>query len=196
VACNLCDLMSASETARKAPDTSADISGESIYETASARLASMHKFLADVGAGTVLPRSACRQVWDELDRVRDSVSSAVAKRLQIEASGGRPLAVCFGRRMRRVREMQQFVGTELAHMSFGDGCGVIFADSAARFSRYCPDCRKKPGGRLRAEILARAIAASEGRFLLHGGWRVTCSGCGERFSTASPRRRRCDNCRH
>lgn len=178
------------------PASSADRTGERRAE-AVRQFAVLNAALAQVGVGNSLfPKHARRDVWLALDQACDPFILSVAKQIQLEATGGRPLAVCFGRRVRRIPEMRQFVGTDLAHMSFGDGCGVIFADSAARFSRYCPDCRKKPGGRLRAEILARAIAASEGRFLLHGGWRLTCSGCGERFSTASPQRRRCDNCRH
>jgi hypothetical protein len=157
----------------------------------------VNEFLARLGEGAVITRGTRRKVWEELERARDAFATAAeAKRLQIEATGGRPLTVCFGRRMRRVHEMKQFVDTDVAHTPFGDGCGAIFVDSVSRFSRYCPACRKKPGGRLHAEVLARCIAASEGRFLLHGGWRLACSGCGERFSAPTPQRRRCNNCRH
>jgi hypothetical protein len=188
--------MAQSEPPRKGCSVSADTSGDSIYATTGARFAAIHKALAEVGEKTVLPRNARRQVWDELERAREPVSSAEAKRLQIEASDGRPLTVCFGRRMRRIPELKQFVDTDVAHTPFGDGRGAIFTDSLNRFSRYCPDCRKKPGGRLRAEILSRCIAACEGRFFTHGGWRLTCRGCGERFVATVPQQRRCDRCRH
>jgi hypothetical protein len=188
--------MSSSEAHTDRSNHSADISGDSIYGMAAARFTAIQNFLAEIGEGNVLPRLMRRQVWTEIERAREAVSTVEAKLLQIQASEGRPLTLCFGRRMRRILEMKQFVGTDVAHTSFGDGCGTIFADSTTRFSRYCPDCRKKPGGRLRGEILARCIAACEGRFLLHGGWRLTCRGCGERFFAPTPQRRRCDRCRH
>jgi ribosomal protein L33 len=95
---------------------------------------------------------------------------------------------------------KQVVDTDIAHTPAGDGCGVVFADSVSLqrpvFSRYCPDCRRKPGGRFRYEILMRCVAACSGRIAVSGGWRLTCSGCGERFFATTPQRRRCDQCRH
>jgi hypothetical protein len=187
-------------TARSAL-TSPDRSGESHYELAVVRFAAIHEMLTELGEGFVLSRVLRRNAWDALELARDALGPVEAKRAQIEATKGRPLTVCFGcRRHRQISELRQFVDAEIAWGTFGDGCGRIFADSVTDsrpvFARYCPVCREKSEARRRVEILARAIAASEGRFLLHGGWRLTCKGCGERFSTASARRRRCDNCRH
>jgi hypothetical protein len=177
---------------------SADTSGEP-FANSRRIFREVQRALVEVGEGQVMPRSARRDVWGALERARAPITAAQAKRLQLQVTD-RPLTVCFGRRVRRIPEMRQFVDTDVAHAPFGDGCGVVFADSTSSrrpvFSRYCPGCRKKPGGRRRAEILARCIAACEGRFLLPGGWRLSCSACGERFFAPTPQRRRCDHCRH
>jgi hypothetical protein len=193
--------MSQSEARRKAQRTSADISGrDAICTAAYERFHAIHKALIDIGEGEILPRKERRQAREALEQARAAVSSLEAKLLQIEAAGGRPLTVCFGRRIRRIEEMMQFVGTDIAHTPFGDGCGVVFPDSVSAsrpiFRRYCSRCREKPGGRIRSEILARSIAASEGRIAVAGGWRLSCHGCGERFFTQTPQRRRCEHCRH
>jgi hypothetical protein len=174
-------------------DTTGDRKADAIR-----RFGLVNAALAQVGEGTVLmPKHARRDVWLALESARDPFLMSVAKRLQVEATGGRPLTVCFGRRVRRIPGMKQFVGTDLAHTPYGDGCGVVFADSTKRFCSYCPDCRRKPGGRLAADVLRRTVGlVAKGRFPVVGGWRVTCSGCGVTFSTTTPQRSRCDSCQH
>jgi hypothetical protein len=202
--------MATSEAASKGHPTSADITGdfdERIQSEAAARFAHIREYLARLGEGAIVPRNSRAAIREEFGRARDAVSSLEAKRLQIEVSEGRPLTLCFGRRVRRIAEMKQVVDTEgqcvdtdIAHTPAGDGCGVVFADSVSLqrpvFSRYCPNCRRKPGGRLRNQILARCVAACSGRVAVPGGWRLTCSGCRERFFATTPQRRRCDQCRH
>lgn len=195
--------MATSEAPRKARKSSADTSGERDAEAAR-RFALINSALAQAGEGTVLPEHTCRAVGQALGDTCDPFTMAQAKRLQIAAVGDRPLAVCLGRARWKIRP---FSG---ALLPFGDGCGIIFADSRSRFARYCPGCREKPGGRLRDEVLRKRLAAVEGRVAVKhswltpefapeneiAGWRVTCSGCGERFFAATPQRRRCDSCRH
>jgi hypothetical protein len=143
---------------------------------------------------------ARRDIWEGLEQAWAPIAEArgpkAAKRIQIEATGC-PLGVCFGRRARRINGRIHFA-------TYGDGCGRVFVDdSLLRFSRYCPTCRKKPGGRFKREAIARALAGAEGRFRLgrwdfEGNrvevWRLTCNSCGERFDALEPRRRKCDRC--
>jgi hypothetical protein len=194
--------MAQSEAPREARSTSADTSGD-LHTDAARRFALINGALVQAGEGTVLPAHARRAVRWELEAARDPFTTAQAKRLQVAVVGDRPLAVCFGRRARQTPP----VGGAL--LPFGDGCGIIFADSKSRFARYCPNCQRKPGGRLQEEVLRQRLAAAEGRAMVRhswltpgfapehevAGWRVTCS-CGKRFVAAAPQRRLCDNCRH
>ena len=182
--------------------SSADTSGD-LHADAARRFALINSALVQAGEGTVLPVHARRAVRQALADARDPFTTAQAKRHQVAAVGDRPLAVCFGRRARQTPP----AGGAL--LSFGDGCGVIFADSRSRFARYCPNCQRKPGKRLQDEILRQRLAAGEGRAMVRhswltpgfapefevAGWRITCS-CGERFTATTRQRRRCDNCRH
>ena len=188
------------EARRKAQTISADISSREIQRSSAERFRAIHLALVAIGEGGVLSKRERRQFWEAFEQARGSVSRLEGKRLQIEVAEGRPLTVCFGRRVRRIEEMIQFVGTDIAHTPLGDGCGVVFPDSVSAsrpiFRRYCSRCRQKPGRRIRSEILARCIAACEGRIPVVGGWRLSCHGCGERLFTQTPQRRRCDRCRH
>jgi hypothetical protein len=189
--------MATSEAQWKASETSPDRSGD-LYLAAVAEFAAIQVFLLRVGEGYALPRVQRPKVREAIKQAGDALSTREAKQAQIEAAGGRPLTVCFGRdKHRRIREM---VAAEIAWGFFGDGCGVVFADSVMDsrpvFARYCSVCREKPESRRRSEILAWSTAAWEGRFAVAGGWRLACTGCGERFFSDTPQRRRCDNCRH
>jgi hypothetical protein len=192
--------MATSEAHWKAQKTSPDKSGE-FYELAVTRFALIHEMLTAIGEGNALPRALRLKTWEALELARDPLGSVEAKRAQIEASGGRPLTFCFGRRRhRRITELRLLIDAEIAWGFLGDGCGAVFADSVTDsrpvFARYCQVCREKSEPRRRTEILARATATREGRFAVSGGWRLTCSGCGERFFATTPQRRRCDHCRH
>jgi hypothetical protein len=195
----LCDDMPASEAPARGHSTSPDTSGD-LYADAVRGFALIHDALAEVGEGDVLSRSGRRKFWEAIESARDRLGSVEGKRAQMEASA-RPLTVCFGRRAhRRIPELKLLVDAEISWGTFGDGCGVIFADSVTDsrpvFARYCPVCREKSERRRRNEIVARVAAAAEGRVRVPGGWRLTCRGCGERFSAPTPRRRRCPQCRH
>jgi hypothetical protein len=101
-------------------------------------------------------------------------------------------------RIRRVSELKGIVDAEIV---WGDGCGLVFADldteSRTVFDRYCESCRRKGKKLRRAEIVSRVSAAVRNeRLPAIGGWRATCSNCGDRFFTTTPQRRRCDRCRH
>jgi hypothetical protein len=145
---------------------------------------------------------AIEQVWapivDRYGKSKRYAGNKIAKEMQLEAVGDRPLAVCFGRPYRKINGSIQFA-------SYGDGCGRVFVDeSRVRFNLYCPDCRKKPGGRFTQEAIARAQAGAEGRYRVlkwdqEGNlvevWRVPCRSCLEWFDTPQPRVRRCEPCR-
>jgi hypothetical protein len=190
--------MATSEAHRKASQTSPDRSGD-LYLAAVAQFAAIQEFLVRVGEGYALPRVQRPKVTEAIKLAGDALSTREAKRAQIEAAGGRPLTVCFGRdHHRRIPEM---VAAEIAWGFFGDGCGVVFSDSVTDsrpvFARYCSVCREKPETRRRSEIVARTAAAVwDGRVSVAGGWRLSCRGCGERFFSDTPQRRRCDNCQH
>jgi hypothetical protein len=192
--------MATSEARRKAPRASPDKSGD-FYIAAVAEFAAIQEFLVRVGEENAVPRALRPRVMEAIKQAGDALSTREAKLAQIEAAEGRPLTICFGCvKHRRIPELKQLVNAEIAWGFLGDGCGVVFADSVTDsrpvFARYCSVCRQKSENRRRSEIFARSTAAWEGRFLLNGGWRLTCSRCGKRFSTATPQRRRCDNCRH
>jgi hypothetical protein len=197
-----CEVMTASETPRKAPQISADRTGEdAIYASAVTRFVEIYDFLAALGAGASVPLGQRMKVWqDFMSQVGGAakLSPIEAKRAQLEASAGRPLTFCFGR-ICRVPELKQLVDAKIV---WGDGCGVVFADSVTSsrpvFRRYCSACGKSKGRQRRREDIIDRVSAmvwSE-RLPALGGWRVTCSNCGERFFARTPQRRRCDNCRH
>jgi hypothetical protein len=190
--------------ARVAPADSREVSPD-----ASAQFAAIQADLLDIGEGAVLKGVNRRDAFEFIQAVADSMSPREAKRVQLAAVGGRPLAVCFGHRNRRKNPRRPVVEDGVLFylhffFTYGDGCGRVFADeSRVRFSRYCPACQGKPGGRHRQEALARAQAASEARFRVvrwdeEGkqveAWRLTCNVCFERFETLEPRRRKCDRC--
>jgi hypothetical protein len=197
-AVKLCEIMATSEAQRKASETSPDRSGD-LHLAAVARFAAIQEFLLRVGEGYALPRVLRPQVTEAIKLAGDALSTREAKRAQLEAAGGQPLTVCFGRdKHRRIPEM---VDGEIAWGFFGDGCGVVFADSVTDsrpvFARYCYVCREKSESRRRSEIVARTAAAAwDGRVAVAGGWRLNCRGCGERFFSDTPQRYRCDNCQH
>jgi hypothetical protein len=181
------------------------VSEEAIEAAAKHVFAAIQEALAEqAGEGSILPPAARRDVYGAVAQARAPIverhgGRKVAKLIQIKATGGRPLAVCFGRGARRVNGRIHFA-------PYGDGCGRLFVDeSLVRFSRYCPECRKKPGGRFKQEAISRAQAGASGRIRVVRYdaeanpvevWRLSCSSCGERFDTLEPRVRRCDRCRH
>jgi hypothetical protein len=191
-----------------------DVPLEQVFGAATAVFQAVHEALAAKGEGTVLPRDARRHAWERLEQARRAVeevaSRAWAKHLQRRATGGHPLTICFGRRVRRVPELAQFGrpdsswAEDIVYKSWGDGCGAIFTDSADVFARYCTRCRSRPGGYFGDKVIRERVAADEGRIRVHRydqegnrvlAWRVTCTACGERFETLEPRVRRCDPCR-
>lgn len=103
---------------------------ERVFDAAGYVFGAIHRALSDeAGEGRILTRQQRRDVYEGLEQARLAVeevdSMARAKRLQTDAAGGRPLTVCFGRRAP-------------SFSSFGNGCGLVFADSLSRFSLYCP----------------------------------------------------------
>jgi len=205
------EVMAPIEAPRKGSPTSADTSGE-LFADSRRRFREIQAALSELGEENVLPRQMRRDVWEALEQARENVSTVEAKRLQLDATSGHPLTVCFGRRVRRIprRISESGPGETLALLAYGDGCGVVFVDSERRFARYCPKCREKPGRRFRDELVRRRAAADEGRIRVRqswliaaskpeseiAGWKLSCTGCGERFFAPTPQRRRCDRCRH
>lgn len=204
--------MATSKTRRKGRPASPDKSGdEAIYAEAVARFRETHGLLAGLGEGRRVGRSERRQVWEALEDIRDKLSSREAKKAQLEATNGRPLTICFGtRRRRRLPELavlwraqRDDPDEEVTIIDwglYGDGCGVIFRDSVTQsrpvFARYCKVCRDFSEPRRREDVLRRVAALWDGRLPVVGGWRLTCTGCGERFFSPTSQRRRCDRCRH
>jgi len=204
------------ESPREVPKTSPDRTGESQYDIAVVRFALIQETLAAIGEGYALPRVLRPKVWDALQSWHALESSTFgpleAKQAQVEAGRGRPLTICFGKRYPPARlpdlrdvldprgEVPEYLIPTIDWGLDGDGCGKVFTDSvtASRpvFARYCFVCREKSEDRRQGEIRARSVAAWEGRFAVAGGWRLGCSGCGERFVATAPQQRRCDRCRH
>jgi hypothetical protein len=128
------------------------------------------------------------------------------KDAQLEASDSDPLTFCFGRVL-RAPELKYLLDDTSGErfkdgppMIWGDGCGVVFVDSVTPsrpvFRRYCSTCGESRSRR-RAKVVDRVEAAVWAeRVPALGGWRLACSGCGERFFATTPQRRRCDRCRH
>jgi hypothetical protein len=179
-------------TPQRRPDDVVETAAKHVFDR-------IHEALERVGEGTVLSRVDRRDVWEGLEQAWLAIKETrirSAKALQLEVTDGRPLTVCFGRGARRVNGRIHFA-------TYGDGCGRVFADSLVRFSRYCPKCQAKPGGRFKKEAIARAQAGAEGRHRITRYdpeanpvevWRVLCRSCGEGFDTLEPCRRRCDRC--
>jgi hypothetical protein len=210
------------ESPREVPKTSPDGTGESHYDIAVVRFALIQETLAAIGEGYALPRVLLPKVWDALQSWHELESSTFgplqAKQAQVEAGRGRPLTICFGKRYPPARlpdlrdvldprgEVPEYLIPTIDWRAgrrkegAGDGCGKVFTDSvtASRpvFARYCSVCREKSEDRRQAESRARIVATWEGRFAVAGGWRLACSGCGERFFATAPQQRRCDRCRH
>src|SRR5215213_173735 len=180
--------MATSETARKDPETSTDRSREAaIYAAAVGRFAEIHAYLVAVGVGARVPRGQRLRVWRAVQTQIGNdaqLATSEAKRAQIEASGGRPLTFCFGR-ICRVPPLKQLVGAEIV---WGDGCGIVVPDSTESrrgpiFARYCSACGESKQRRHETVIARLAATVWSGRMRVTGGWRVTCSGCSERFFT-------------
>jgi len=191
--------MATSEARRKAPRASPDTSRDAaIYAKAVAQFAEINTRLSLIGEGNYVPRGQRLTIWTALREAVDRLSPLEAKRAQGEASSERPaLTFCFGH-VCRVEELRQVVDAEIV---WGDGCGIVFPDSATDsrpvFARYCSACGEKGRHRRRSDIVARVAGMvwSE-RVPVLDGWRVTCSQCGQRFFAETPQRRRCDTCRH
>jgi hypothetical protein len=202
IAVTFCKVMSTSEAHQKAATTSPDRSGEAAgYAEAVERFAEINRSLAAIGEGVRVPRARRLGAWRDLMATVSNAKAAglltlETKAAQLQAAEGRPLTFCFGR-ICKVHELKQLVDAEVV---WGDGCGVVFVDSVTSsrpiFVRYCTACGASKQRR-RAAIIARLTATVWAeRVPVAGGWRLTCTGCGERFFTPTPQRRRCDNCRH
>jgi hypothetical protein len=105
-----------------------------------------------------------------------------AKRLQVEACGGRPLTVCYGHD--------------------GDGCGLVYADSPTARGRYpfriyCETCRNRTRARKQAaRARARALEAGLEQVIASDGsgrlmWSGECVDCGKTFEHTKPHVRHC-----
>jgi hypothetical protein len=125
-----------------------------------------------------------------------------AKQLQLEASKGRPLAACIGRSWCK-RPALPYSATSQGRIVFftrGDGCGIIFRDSASlkrpQFHSYCPRCRKRKlerelKGRLKAGLWGRqSVPLPNGSCYFIGN----CSACKAVFKTFDVRQERCQKC--
>jgi hypothetical protein len=137
-------------------------------------------------------RTALFKIWRAADQARrvNGWRPAKAKQLQLEATGGQPLAVCIGRLFR----------DGLSHSQRGDGCGAVFLDSTSlkppKFASYCPECwQRKFVRELDARRRARyrgsqAVPLPDGSYLYFAKCR-----CGQVFKTDDVRQYRCENCR-
>jgi hypothetical protein len=192
-----------SESQRGARGTSPRKRGEvEGYADVVARFGEINEQLAAIGEGSMVPRGQRLKIWQNrkalLAQARDAgLLNLEAKCAQLEASDGRPLTFCFGY-VRRVSELKPHIDAEIV---WGDGCGVVFVDSVTSsrpvFASYCAVCQAKGKARRRADIVARSAAAVwKERLPVAGGWRSTCTGCGERFFATMPQRSRCDRCQH
>src|SRR6266545_3893863 len=126
-----------------------------------------------------------RSAADQARRVNGS-RPAEAKRIQLEATGGQPLAACIGKLFR----------DGLTHSHRGDGCGAVFLDSTSlkppKFASYCPQCRERKfvrelDARRRARYHGRqAVPLPDGSYLYFAKcW------CGQVFKTDDVRQTRC-----
>jgi len=147
-----------------------------------------------------------RELWDAQAQAVFALPGqrGLAKRLQLQASAGRPLTVCFGRRSRPVPLDAPF---DKRVFPYGDGCGLVYPDSTGlqrpSFRYYCERCQRRKT-ELKRRAVAQAVATREG---LHSvlvfdetgaavsGWSGNCRSCGDEFVTTSIRVRRCERCR-
>jgi len=187
---------------------SPDRSGDDRYLLAVDRFNSIQEFLELVGEGRAVPRSFFPSILHMREWASNGLGPGAAKRAQLE--DGRPLTVCVGRtyreetrdgRMRSVRVRHRLSRTLIDWNQYGDGCGIVFADSTSErrftFASYCPVCREKSEVRRCSDLLSRAVRfATDGRFPVPGGWSTICTGCRKRFVARAPRRSRCDDCQH
>jgi hypothetical protein len=133
-------------------------------------------------------RTALFKIWRAADQARQVIGwrPAEAKRIQLEATGGQPLAVCIGKLFR----------DGLTHSHSGDGCGAVFLDSTSlkppKFVSYCPQCRERKfvrelDARRRARYHGRqAVPLPDGSYLYFAKcW------CGQVFRTDDVRQTRC-----
>jgi hypothetical protein len=189
---------------RELASSYAVLSRQELAQAASLVFSEIQTVLADL-RGERLEGAWRRELWDaQWQPVLALVDRALAKRLQLEASGGEPLTVCFGKRARTV-------AVPLPHNNqiypYGDGCGLVHPDSVGlrrpSFRYYCPSCRQWETGR-QAKARSDAVAQWQGfepmlTFDEHGqptpGWLGSCTRCGDDFLTTGRRVRRCDKCR-
>jgi predicted Zn-ribbon and HTH transcriptional regulator len=188
------------------------VTGGEVKEAARQIFAAMQPELERIGEGVKLDSPSRQAVWSALTRADRALAAVEAKNIgkwiQRQAIGDRePLTVCIGR---RARVLTGFIDREdsswAEDVSFnpaGDGCGIVFRDSQRKFTRYCPECRKKPARYFERRAIAKRLAADNGRLLvprmdMDGNrlviWRATCR-CGQTFETDEPRVRRCESCR-
>jgi hypothetical protein len=153
--------------------------------------------------GQQLDGAQRRELWDARAQPIFALTGepGLAKRLQLQATAGRPLTICFGNRSRQIPLLHT------VSYQAGDGCGLVYPDSAnphaPRFPAYCPTCRQRLT-HLKRKATADAIAASRGRHtvLIYNpdgqptqAWAGTCSRCPSEYLTTNPRIRRCEKCR-
>jgi len=120
-----------------------------------------------------------RSAADQARRVNGS-RPAEAKRIQLEATGGHPLAVCIGKLFR----------DGLTHSHRGDGCGAVFLDSTSlkppKYASYCPQCRELDARRRARYGGRQAVPLPDGSYLYFAKcW------CGQAFKTDDVRQTRC-----
>jgi hypothetical protein len=154
---------------------------------------------------TKLTRPLRRQCWDAQGLILLALPGRLRelKQLQIDASAGRPLTICFGHRARHLPLPAPF--NYVAYPE-GDGCGLVYPDSTTlrrpSFRLYCPTCSKQTT-LLAKKALANAQALSQGRHRVvlineHGqpipGWAGPCSSCGREFVDTEAQARRCARC--
>lgn len=146
-----------------------------------------------------------RELWDaQWQPVLALHDRALAKRLQLQASDGKPLTVCFGKRARTIAVPPPH---HKQVYPYGDGCGLVHPDSTGlrrpSFRNYCPRCRQRE---TRRQTKARSDAVAQWlglepvlAFDEHGqplpAWLGSCSRCGKDFFTTDRRVRRCNDCR-
>jgi hypothetical protein len=148
-----------------------------------------------------------RRQWRLALEASDELGWPETKELQLEASEGRPLTVCYGHFFRAIPHARRG-STELSYRH-GDGCGLVFPDSTSTrgkhpFVYYCLECRRRATDRHRkgrSRLLAFEAGleevvvgyAEDGSELV--AWCGECSKCGETFISSRIDARRCDRCR-
>lgn len=120
------------------------LSPQELVQAASVVFSEMQALLLTL-RGQHLEGAWRRELWDaQWQPILALHDGSLAKRLQLQASDGEPLTVCFGKRARSTAVAPPH---QKQVYPYGDGCGLVHPDSTGlrrpSFRYYCPRCRQQ-----------------------------------------------------